>query len=257
MTAETPMLAAERQQRLLAELRTFGRVSAAGAAEALGTSTETIRKDLIRLERQGLLRRVHGGALHVEPMTFEPEVALRAQRMDEKARIAAAAVAHVPEGGAVVIDAGSTAKAFVSQFPDRPITVYTNALDIALTLTSLPMVKVSTFGGQVRHNTSAQVGALALRAIAQMHFDIAFVGTNSIAVEHGLATPDPEEAAMKAEMITNAERSVLLTDHTKFAQRSLVRYAEVSDLDVIITGHELERPHREQLADEDVEVEYA
>lgn len=251
------MLVAERQQRLLAELRTFGRISAAGAAETLRTSTETIRKDLIQLERQGMLRRVHGGALHLEPMTFEPEVWTRSGQLEEKERVAAAALAYVPDGGAVVIDAGSTLKAFVSGFPNRPLTVYTNALDIALTLTSLTQVNVSTFGGQVRSNTTAQVGSRALGEIARMHFDIAFVGTNAISVEHGLATPDPDEAAMKAEMISTAERTVLLTDHTKFAQRSLVRYAEVSDLDVLVTGSELEGPHREQLAEQDVEVEYA
>ncbi|OUZ11977.1 hypothetical protein BHE97_03645 [Aeromicrobium sp. PE09-221] len=251
------MLAAERQQRLLDDLRTFGRITAADAAEVLGTSTETIRKDLILLENRGLLRRVHGGALHLAPMTFEPDVATRNENVDEKERIAQAAVAHIPEGGAIVIDAGSTTRAFVERIPDLPLTVYTNALAIATALAPLSRVSVSTFGGLVRPSTTAQVGPIAMRAIESMHFDMAFVGTNAISAAHGLATPDPDEAAMKAALIAHAESAVLLTDHTKFAQRSLVTYAEVTDLDIIITGTELDETHRAELAEIDVEVEFA
>ncbi len=251
------LLAAERQEHLLATLRTFGRVNAAESALALGTSTETIRKDLIALEQSGLARRVHGGALHVASMTFEPDVAIRQDNLEEKARIATAALAHVPDGGAVLIDAGSTTKAFVDRFPNRPLTVFTSALAIALTLSTRPLVSVSTLGGKVRPITTAEVGPIALRTLRQMHFDVAFVGANAVSVAHGLATPDPDEAAVKSEMITNSERVILLADHTKFAQRSLVRYAEVSDLDLIITGSELEEPHRRDLAELKVEVEYA
>lgn len=251
------LLAAERQEHLLNMLRTFGRINAAEAALELGTSTETIRKDLIVLEHGGLLRRVHGGALHIASMTFEPDVATRNDNVDEKTRIAAAAFAHVPEGGAVLIDAGSTTRALVDHFPNRPLTVFTNALAIALALAPLSQVSVSTFGGKVRASTTAEVGAIALRTIRRMHFDIAFVGANAVSVAHGLTTPDPEEAEMKAEMITNSERVVLLADHSKFARRSLVRYAEVSDLDLLITGSEIEEPHRIELMEANVEVEYA
>lgn len=252
-----PLLAAERQEYLLSRLQTFGRINAAESALALGTSTETIRKDLIVLEERGLARRVHGGALHLASMTFEPDVSVRHDNLEEKARIATAALAHIPEGGAVLIDAGSTTQAFVDRFPNRRLTVFTSALAIALTLTTRSLVSVSTFGGKVRPNTTAEVGPIALRTLRQMHFDVAFVGANSVSVAHGLATPDPEEAAVKSEMITNSERVILLADHTKFARRSLVRYAEMTDLDLLITGNELEEAHRRELAETKIEVEYA
>ncbi|MFV0252746.1 MAG: DeoR/GlpR family DNA-binding transcription regulator [Beutenbergiaceae bacterium] len=251
-----PMLAAERQQHLLTTLRTFGRINAATAVQELNASAETIRKDLIALEQRGLLRRVHGGALHVESMTFEPDVSARQEHSGQKDRIAMAAVAHLPESGAVLIDAGSTTRAFVDHLPNRSLTVYTNALAIALAAAPLPNVSVATFGGRVRPSTTAEVGSFALLAIRQMHFDVAFVGANAISVEHGLSTPDPDEAAIKAEMIANSERVVLLTDHSKFAQRSLVRYAEVADLDLIITGTELGQVHKRALDSSGIEVQY-
>ncbi|MFV0426741.1 MAG: DeoR/GlpR family DNA-binding transcription regulator [Beutenbergiaceae bacterium] len=255
-TSPAPMLVAERQQRLLTTLRTFGRINAATAAQELGASSETIRKDLIALEQRGLLRRVHGGALHVESMTFEPDVSARQEHSGEKSRIALAAAAHLPESGAVLIDAGSTTRAFVDHIPNRSLTVYTNALAIALAVAPLTHISVATFGGRVRPSTTAEVGSYALLAVRQMHFDVAFVGANAISADHGLSTPDPDEAAIKSEMIANSERVILLVDHSKFAQRSLVRYAEIADLDLIITGSELEPVHRQALAQAGVEVQY-
>lgn len=255
--APAPLLAAERQEKLLSHLRVAGKISAGEAAASLGTSTETIRKDLIVLEQRGLLRRVHGGALHAESMTFEPDVASRLDHRDEKARIAAAALSYLPEDGAVLLDAGSTTRMLVDNFPNVRLSVFTNALAIAVALLPLDNVSVSTFGGRVRAATTAEVGQVTASAIDRMHFDVAFVGSNAVSVRHGLATPDPEEAAIKTKMIENSEHVVLLADHAKFGQRSLVRYAEIGDVDVLITGSELEAAHRLELEDVDVEVVFA
>lgn len=252
-----PRLAAERQQFLLDQLRSTGRITTADAAAALETSGETVRKDLIELERRGLLRRVHGGALHVEPMTFEPDVEHRHENVDEKARIATAALELVPHAGGVVLDAGTTVHLLAGMFPNRHLTVFTNALMTAAEVATREAVAVSTFGGRVRPVTRAQVGARTVATIQQMHFDIAFVGTNAISRKRGLSTPDPEEAEVKRAMIEASERVVLLVDHTKFAQRSLARYADLTDVDVIVTGSEVDAVHRGELDDAGIEVIYA
>lgn len=249
------MLAAERRQKLLDDLARQGKVNAAAAAADLQISVESIRKDLILLENQGLLTRVHGGALQASPMTFEPDVDSRDDNLNEKARIAQAALAYVPEGGAIAVDAGSTAMELIRRLPNKPLRVFTTSLTVASAASRLSQISVSTFGGQVRHSTSAQVGPLALRAIEPMHFDMAFVGTNALTVQHGLATPDEQEAAVKAALINHAERAVLLADHTKFGRRSLVSYAEVASLDTIVTDTELLPEFQQELADIDVQVE--
>jgi DeoR family fructose operon transcriptional repressor len=135
--------------------------------------------------------------------------------------------------------------------------VYTNALILAMTLAAKPTLEVHTLGGRVRATTLAEVGAEAIRAITPLQFDVAFLGTNSVDRRLGLATPDAEEAAIKAAMIQSAAKSVLLVDHTKFAQRSLVRYAGIDEIDIVITGRELEEQHRQALADSGAEVVYA
>ena len=129
-----------------------GRVDAVEVAEALGVTGETIRKDLIALERQGLLRRVHGGAVPVQSLAFEPAVETRTQFASEKTRIAQAALEHLPAQGSVLIDAGSTTAKLVEMFPgDRELTVYTNTVPLAMSLLTRPRLTVFTLGGRLRN----------------------------------------------------------------------------------------------------------
>jgi DeoR family fructose operon transcriptional repressor len=98
---------------------------------------------------------------------------------------------------------------------------------------------------------------LAQRVFDDFRFDVAFVGTNAASFSRGLCTPDPEEAAIKRAMIVNSERVLLLADHTKFGRNSLVKYADLDEIDLVITGTELEAEQRAALADAGVEVELA
>lgn len=260
MTKGSTLLAAERRQELLNTVRTSGRVEVARAASQLRTSTETIRKDLVALESQGLLRRVHGGALQVSSMTFEPDVANRTQDLAEKGRIAGRALAEVPEDGAVFIDAGSTTLVFAEALDGiAGLRVFTNSLTVASIIAGKPFLSCHTLGGRVRPKTLAEVGSWTERLLedSHFHFDVAFVGTNAISFSRGLCTPDPEEAAVKRGMIANSERVVLLADHTKFGQNSLVKYADLSEIDLIITGVEIEDEHRLALKEAGVETELA
>lgn len=227
----------ERQQEIVRLARRDGRVEVADLAELLGVTTETVRRDLTVLEQQGLLRRVHGGALPVERLRFETGIAERAATMTaEKERIAKAAIRFLPPVGSILIDAGTTTARFVDALPDdRELTAVTNSLPIALALSAMPRLTVLTVGGRVRGRTLAQVDRWALRSLAEIHVDVAFVATNGISVERGLTTPDLAEAAVKEALVTSAHRVVLLADHTKVGADQFARFADVEQLDVIVT----------------------
>lgn len=243
------LYAVERQQALLATLRATGRIEAARAAEELRVTTETIRKDLSELEHQGLLRRVRGGAVAGDGLSFEPAVPARTEYTDEKKRIARRAVEELPRQGTILIDAGSTCTYFAEMIPpDRDLTVFTNTLTIALALVSRPRLTVYTTGGRVRERTYAQVEGWALRALREINVDVAFLGCNGIDVEAGLTTPDPAEADIKREMFAIAGRRVLLTDHSKIGHASLRRYGSVDDLDLMITDTGIARADAARLA---------
>lgn len=235
------MYAEERRQVILERARRDGRVDVTGLAAEFDVTHETVRRDLTALERHGVLRRVHGGAIPVERLGFEPALTERdSVNIDEKERIAKAALAELPEEGAVLLDAGSTTVRLAEQLPgDRELTVVTNSLSVALTLLPRANITVMLLGGRLRTRTQAAVDSWALRALAESFVDVAFMATNGVSVERGLTTPDPAEAEVKRAMIASSRRAVLLSDHTKVGNDHFARFASVDDLDLIITDHGL------------------
>ena len=231
------MYAEERQQEILQYARANGRVDVTALAETFTVTAETIRRDLTTLERAGVLRRVHGGAIPVERMGFEPALAARdAALTDEKERIAKVALADVPREGAIILDAGTTTARLAQALPaDRELTVVVNSPAIASILGVRSNLKVLLLGGRVRGKTLATVDDWALRPLADLYVDVAFIGTNGLSVERGLTTPDPAEAAVKRAMIAASRRTIVLADHTKIGNDYLSRFGLLSDVDLLIT----------------------
>ncbi len=248
----------QRRDHILERLRSDGRVDAMDIADALGVTGETIRKDLIALEHQGLLRRVHGGAVPVRSSVFEPAVETRTEFALEKSRIAQAALNHVPAQGSVLIDAGSTTAKLVELFPgDRDLTVYTNTLPLAVALLSRPRLTVFTLGGRLRNTTFAEVGDWTVRALAEINVDVAFLGTNGISMSRGLTTPDPAEAAVKRLMLGCAAKRILLADHSKFGTVSGTKHADLADIDLLISDTGLEDQQCDELRTAGMDIERA
>lgn len=227
----------ERHARIIEVARHAGRVEVGQLATELDVTPETVRRDLTSLERQGLLRRVHGGAIPIERLGFEPPVGTRAQvRIAEKERIAKAALALLPREGSILLDAGTTTARLAAALPeDRELTVVTNALDIAVTLAQQHNLTVLVLGGRVRSRTLAAVDVWALDALKDTFVDVAFLGTNGISAERGLTTPDPTEAAVKRAMIAASRRSVVLGDHTKVGADHLIRFGDLDQIDAFVT----------------------
>lgn len=235
-----------------------GEITMAEISAMLDVTGETVRKDLIVLESQGLLRRVHGGALPVEHPSFEPNVTSRVEYTEEKRRIARAALAHLPHAGSVLLDAGSTTIQLAELMPpEGELTVFTNGLPIALTLLARPKFAVYMLGGRVRGTTLASVEGWAARALEEINVDVAFLGTNGISLTRGLTTQDPAEAAIKRVMCACAHKRVLLADSSKFGVATLCQHADLTDIDVLITDSGLADGDQKALRDAGLTVEIA
>ncbi|MEU6204512.1 DeoR/GlpR family DNA-binding transcription regulator [Micromonospora musae] len=227
----------ERRQRILASAREQGSVDVQKLAADLAVSPETVRRDLHRLEQQGLVRRTHGGAYPVETARFETTLDTRTTRLvTEKRRVATAAAQLLGDAESVYIDEGYTPQLIAEALPaERALTVVTASLDTAAILAASPATTVLLLGGRVRGRTRATVDHWAVDMLAGFVIDLAFVGANGISREHGLTTPDPAVAAVKAQVVTVSRRVVFAGVHTKFGASSFCRFADVADLDAVVT----------------------
>ena len=231
------MYAEERQAAIVEQARIDGRVEVASLAESLGVTTETVRRDLTALERAGVLRRVHGGAIPVERLGFEPAVDTREQvATSEKEAIAKAALNELPVDGAIALDAGTTTLRLAEAIPaDRELTVVTNGLPIAMTLAARPNLTVHLVSGRVRSRTLAAVGEASVAFLRDVYVDVAFLGANGFSAERGFTTPDADEAATKRALIACAGRSVVLADSSKHGVNHFAAFAGPDDVDLLIT----------------------
>lgn len=235
--APTALFQTERQREIVSQTLVDGRVEVAELAARFSVTTETIRRDLSELQQQRLLRRVHGGAVAWESSEFEPLLTVRADQHDvEKRRMAAVAVHELPDSGTIIIDSGSTLGRFAEAVPTgAQLRVVTNSLPIAQTLAERD-VEVIVVGGKVRKNTMAMVDADAIAAIEPLNVDTLFISSDGLSADGGLTTPYRQEALLKSAMIRCARRVVALVDQSKFGKDQFVRYAQWSDIDVLITN---------------------
>ena len=234
------MYGAERQQLLAQRARRDGRIDVMAAAEEFEVAPETIRRDLGALERQGLVRRVYGGAIPVERLDFEPGVSQRDQtNAAEKERIARAAFDLLPGRGTLLLDAGTTTGRLASMLPtDRELTIVTNSLPVASQLAGRHTVHM--LGGRIRGTTLASVESWALDVLDGLTIDVGFFGANGFSVDRGCTTPDPAESAVKAAMVRACRRRVLLADHRKYGDDQFSRFAQLSEIDVVVTDSGLD-----------------
>jgi DeoR family transcriptional regulator, fructose operon transcriptional repressor len=234
---------AEERQHAIATLVTErGRLAVTAVAEEFGVTTETVRRDLSILERAGMVRRVHGGAVPAGALTLvETGLGERhGTRTEAKRAIAAAAISLLPAAdGSVLLDGGSTTAALADVLPtDRRLYVATNSVPIAARLSASPAVTLHVLGGRVRGITQTAVGDATVRALRDLRLDVVFLGTNGISPGHGFSTPDEAEAATKRAMVRAAQRVIVLADSSKLGREHLVRFATVEDVDVLVTDDE-------------------
>jgi len=250
------MYAPERQQAILGLARSDGRVDVNGLAEIFDVTPETIRRDLTSLERRGVLSRVHGGAIPVDRLSMELAVSERfSMNAAQKDRIAKAALDQLPDGGSIIIDAGTTTVRFADILPtDRALTVVTHGLPIAGLLAERPNITLHLVGGQVRPGTLAAVGSWAEREYSGVFADVAFAGTNGISPARGLTTPDIAEAAVKRALMRSARRTVVLADHSKFGREEFAHVSHLTEVDTIITDSEVDADMAREIEDMGPEV---
>ncbi|WP_137149508.1 DeoR/GlpR family DNA-binding transcription regulator [Mycolicibacterium sp. CR10] len=231
---------AQSRQRLIAELaRTRGRVEVAALADELDVALETIRRDLKVMATRRVLKRVHGGAIPLETAAFESDVEYRSGvDLAQAHRIAAGAVDLLHEADSVYLDEGLTFRLIAERLAEKKLTVVTPSLLAAEALAHSETVTVLMLGGRMHGGTLATVDHWAIDMLSSLIIDVAYLGTNGVSHEHGLTTLDPAVAAVKQTAVRVARRPILVAAESAFGAACMCRFAQLSDIEAIVTGSE-------------------
>ena len=237
-----------RLDKIVAYLKNHTLVTVEQLVDAVEASPATIRRDLIKLDEQGVISRSHGG---VALRRFEPsqpttnEKQLRSPA--EKRAIARFAASMVQAGDAVVLDAGTTMLELAKCLTHLPLRVITVDLHIALFLSEFRQIEVTIVGGRIDDSSQSCIGEFCRKMLRSVYPDIAFMSCNSWSVEKGVTTPTEEKAGLKQEIIANAQRKILLADSSKYGAHSLFNVAPLSRFTDIITDGGLPLPVQAEL----------
>jgi len=244
------MLTSQRKNYLMEVLKRDGQIIATRLSAELGVSEDTIRRDLREMAKEGLLQRVHGGALPASPAV--QDFAARQQiAPGDKAAIGHAAAALVQPGQVVFVDGGTTCAQLVRALPRTlRATVVTHSPSIAVELMAHPDIEVIMLGGRLFRHSIVGVGAATLEAIAQIRADTYFMGVTSVHPELGLSTGDYEEACVKRALCKAAAETIVLASSEKLATASPYRIVGLSEISGLVlpaeTPEAVLQPYRER-----------
>ena len=245
----------ERLQGISDLLEKKKRVFINDVAKTFDTSAVTIRKDLDIMEKRGLLKRTHGGAIQSKPLFHGLPLSEKEKlHAEEKERIANEAVKLIQKGDVIILDSGSTTTQLARMMRNlKGIKVITNAVNIALELASKDREVILT-GGVLQENSSTLIGPLAEDVLRKISADKLFHGVDGIDYEIGLTTPDVAEASTSQVMMQRAGENILLVDSSKFGRRSLGVICQMKDIDKIITTKKMDKTELQKLNELGVEV---
>ena len=250
------MLKVERYMKILNILDERGAVTITELCGTLHTSRATVRRDLVRLDSDKLLERSYGGAIAVvKPAMTDIPPALRQNiQKEEKARIANIAVNYITEGNTIYLGAGTTSRELAALLRKyRHLTVLTNDIAVAMEVSNTEN-QLIVAGGVLRKSSMALLGYYTEQILKELHVDIAFISADAVDPDHGFLDFNPDEVMVKRLMIKNAKKPIMLCDHSKFHKSALVKVCSLSDIELLITGYELEPDYRQKLLNCDIQV---
>lgn len=253
------LLALERQQLIMKELKKHRIVRSNDLAELADVSIVTIRSDLKELAEAGRCKIIRGGATYNQIQLVEPELDIhirQAVNTDAKRRIGKYAAGLIQSGQTVLIDAGTTTIEMIQYISPEihDLRIVTPALNIALAANDLHNVEVYLTGGHIRQSTLSLVGDEAVASLSKFNAHLAFIASGGFTIEHGVTTSHLDDRIVKQTMISRATQNILLTDSSKLGNVLSLTIAQLSDFDMMITDSAIDPAYVSQLQDLGIEI---
>ncbi|MFD2706045.1 DeoR/GlpR family DNA-binding transcription regulator [Salibacterium lacus] len=229
----------ERQREIVKMIDRNGAARVADLSSMFHVSEETIRRDFEKLEKDKLLRKIHGGALKVDQGVETPQLHRQSKNAEEKQVIAKKAASFVENGDIIAVDASTTALMVVQHVKDKSITVITNSIGVTMELSTEDHIRVILIGGYLSKASMSLVGNFAERVIEDYHVDKFFFSCLGVDIQRGVSEMHEDQALVKKQLISISENLYLLADSSKFGEKSLFRLCDVSILDYLITDNKV------------------
>src|SRR6266700_3756987 len=231
-----------RLSAILTALQQSGSVSVENLSKDLTVSLVTIRRDLDALEKQGLLRRTHGGAVSIEPLFYEPfrnDRSFQAQVerfAEEKRRIGRTAASLIKDGEIIALTPGTTSTEVIRGLPlNRKITVVTSTVNVAMELSKRKDLDIFVTGGHLRGEWFSLVGPTAAQSLSHLSIHTLFIGADGIDSKQGVTCFSPDESQLNSTMVKHAQRKIAVLDHSKFGVVEGWRICPATEHDLLIT----------------------
>jgi DeoR/GlpR family transcriptional regulator of sugar metabolism len=247
-----------RQHELHSLILHSGSLKASTISQKLGISMATVRRDLAALERRGLIERTWGGAKVRSPIEYLADYRAVAEEASQAKRaIAAAASQHVEQGMVVGLSGGTTCTELARWLRGKPITVVTNAINVATELYNHSLTKVIVTGGTLNSYSYELVGDMVNYTLQEHRLDLCFLGCSGITPDFGFSMRDHFESAIARAFLAVSERSFVIADQSKVGQKTLSRFAPLEAIDRLITDEGLAGPRQQELEAQGLSVEIA
>ncbi len=252
------MLAIERRNAILAKLNTQGKVIVTDLSREFDVTEETIRRDLEKLDNEGLAKKTYGGAVINQNLNIDLPFNVRKRaNVELKQKIAEKIADMIHDGDYIMLDASSTAIYVTKCILDRKnITLITNSVEIMLELADKSDWNILSTGGSLKKGALSLVGASAERMIRGFHVDLAVCSSKGIDLNMGVTDSNEKDSEIKRAIFGAANRKILAVDSTKFDKISFVHVCDVADIDVVVTDSQPSERWIEHFKDKDVELVY-
>ncbi|MFT4148672.1 MAG: DeoR/GlpR family DNA-binding transcription regulator [Paracoccaceae bacterium] len=229
-----------RQNEILDLARSEGRVLVEDLAQRFEVTLQTIRRDLGDLAEQGLLDRVHGGAVPRAGVVNLGYEARRRLHAEAKSAIGAACAAEIPDNSSLILNLGTTTEAVAQALLHHSnIMVVTNNINVANILLANPGCEIMVAGGALRRSDGGLTGELTTQFFEQFKVDFAIIGTSALDADGDLLDFDLAEVRVSRAILRQARRAFVVTDHSKIGRPAPARIASLSEVDTLFTDRPL------------------
>lgn len=254
------LFAQERRNLILEMLKRNERVDVLELCEKFDVTGATIRTDLKELEKKGLLKRTHGGAIRLEYDRTLEDTPLEREITEEKRKIARKAIELIEDNDVIGIDTGTTCTTFAEeliQSNKKNLSILTYDLRIALVVSENTSYNVQVLGGLLRNKYPYAFGGSVLSEISKFSIDKAFIATNAFDIEFGFSTPNYETAEIKKSLIDIAKKKIFLCDSPKINKRCFCSFANLENCDCLVVDDGIEQREIDSLSKKKVNIKIA